>query len=106
MSSASRNSYSLRIVSGVSPEASIPRTCSTAMRISRMMGPPQYPRTHRDAVQEFLFSGHCLSPSDGCQVAASVINQNVGHRETVRLTVNRDSDLLTLNARSEGGLQR
>ena len=40
MSSTSRTEYSSRIVSSVSPAASIPRMCSTAIRISRMMGLP------------------------------------------------------------------
>ena len=40
MSSGSSSGYSRRIVSAVSPAASIPSTCSTAIRMSRMIGFP------------------------------------------------------------------
>ncbi len=40
ISSASRNGYSCRTYSGVAPSASIARTCSTATRVSRIVGFP------------------------------------------------------------------
>jgi len=40
MSSGSSQSYPCRIISGVSPVASIPNICSTANRLPRMMGLP------------------------------------------------------------------
>ena len=55
MSSGCRNGYSARIVCSVSPAASIPRTCSTAMRMSRMIGFP--PKTSVRTVMRLRSSG-------------------------------------------------
>jgi len=59
MSSGSSSAYSRTIVSAVSPAASIPRTCSTAIRMSpddRL--PPEDVRPHGDAIERFRFAAH------------------------------------------------
>ena len=57
ISSGSRNGYSCKIFSGVSPAASIPRTCSTAIRKPLMIGLPLKVRVNLNSIEQFSF-GH------------------------------------------------